>query len=596
MRHADTARGADRNAGLRWVSRIVATVFIGLGLSLVWLVVSALVTIGALSEARDSANALQRELGSGDTAALANNADAFAGHASRAHVFSRDLIWQAAGTLPFIGPNFAAITATATAADEIGTRGLPQLTSLTTLIDPGKLAPVNGVIDTAPLIEAQPNTAEAAASFTEAVALMNTIDDSTLLPQLAEQIVSAQDALGEANAAVSSLNSIAQLAPAMLGAEGPRNIVLMFQNLAEARSTGGIPGAFALITTNQGSMSLAAQASTSDFGAFEPPVMNLPAGTRSLFGSTPAVRIQDVNYTPDFALTGQLTGAMWQQQFGQPVNSVVSVDPLVLSYVLEATGPLALPTGEELNSGNAVQLLLSDVYARYPNPADQDAFFAEVAALVFERVASGNVDGEKLVAALVRAGAEHRVYVWNSDPAEQALLAGTTLATLAPQQNASQIGYGLYLNDQTGSKMSTYLSTVVEPTMQVCRVDGLAELELTLTMTNTAPADAASTLPSYVTGGGAFGTLPGNIRTQVLLYGPEPSFWEPAVRDGQTLNAFTVIESASLVQTFEVTLAPGESTTFVLRNQVAAGANVAPELLATPLPTLKVNNWQTTTC
>lgn len=596
MRHAEGSRGAHRAGDVRWARTTIIVLLGGLGLSIVWLVVSALITVASLSAARDAASAMQQHLGSGDVEALTRDANEFAGAATRAHVFSRDLIWQLAGTMPFIGENFRAITVTATAAHEVGEHGLPPLTSLTTLIDPKEFAPVNGVINTSPLIEAQPHTAEAAAAFTDATTLVNTVDDTALLPPLTEQIVAAQGALNDASAAVSSLNALAKLAPAMLGADGVRSTVLLFQNLAEARATGGIPGAFALVTTNQGSISLDAQASTSDFDVFEPPVMSLPVGTRSLFGSTPAQRIQDVNYTPDFALTGQLTQAMWQQKFGQQVDSVVSLDPLVLSYVLEATGPVTLPTGEELNAGNAVQLLLSDVYARYPNPADQDAFFAAVAALVFEQVASGNVDGQKLVAALVRAGAEHRVYVFNSNAAEQQLLAGTTLATLVPQQSAHTTGFGLYLNDQTGSKMDTFLQASVDPAVRACQVDGGPEFEFTLTLTNSAPAHAATSLPEYVTGGGWFGTASGNIRTQVLLYGPENSAWLPAQRDGNAIDAFTVIDAASMVQTVEVTLAPGESTKLKFTNVASAGAPSNIELLTSPLPSMKVNIAQTMTC
>ena len=45
-----------------------------------------------------------------------------------------------------------------------------------------------------------------------------------------------------------------------------------------------------------------------------------------------------------------------------------------------------LPTGDQLTADNAVQLLLSDVYARYPVPAHQDLFFAAAADAVFDAV------------------------------------------------------------------------------------------------------------------------------------------------------------------------------------------------------------------
>lgn len=51
-----------------------------------------------------------------------------------------------------------------------------------------------------------------------------------------------------------------------------------------------------------------------------------------------------------------------------------------------------------------------------------------------------------------------------------------------------------------------------------CRADGSQAVTVEVTLTNTAPADAAS-LPPYVTGGGNVVPV-GEVRTNVLLYAP----------------------------------------------------------------------------
>ncbi|TFB67457.1 DUF4012 domain-containing protein [Cryobacterium sp. Hz9] len=45
------------------------------------------------------------------------------------------------------------------------------------------------------------------------------------------------------------MNRAVQLLPAMLGADGQRSYLLLFQNNPEVRATGGLPGAFAEIST-----------------------------------------------------------------------------------------------------------------------------------------------------------------------------------------------------------------------------------------------------------------------------------------------------------------------------------------------------------
>ncbi|WP_420898141.1 DUF4012 domain-containing protein [Cryobacterium suzukii] len=53
----------------------------------------------------------------------------------------------------------------------------------------------------------------------------------------------------ETSATLEGMNRAATLLPAMLGATEPRNYILLFQNPAELRSTGGIPGALELRST-----------------------------------------------------------------------------------------------------------------------------------------------------------------------------------------------------------------------------------------------------------------------------------------------------------------------------------------------------------
>jgi hypothetical protein len=42
----------------------------------------------------------------------------------------------------------------------------------------------------------------------------------------------------------------------MLGQNGPKRYFLAFQNNAEARGTGGLPGAFAIIEANHGKLAI----------------------------------------------------------------------------------------------------------------------------------------------------------------------------------------------------------------------------------------------------------------------------------------------------------------------------------------------------
>ena len=95
--------------------------------------------------------------------------------------------------------------------------------------------------------------------------------------------------------------------------------------------------------------------------------------------------------------------AWWAEEFGGDIDAVISFDPVALSYLLNATGPLQLPTGETLTAENAVPLLLKDAYVAYPNGVDSDLFFAGAATTVFDSLTAGAAAPAPMVGAIVRA-------------------------------------------------------------------------------------------------------------------------------------------------------------------------------------------------
>ena len=357
-------------------------------------------------------------------------------------------------------------------------------------------------------------------------------------------------------------NNVVQLAPAMLGHDGARNYVLLFQNNAELRAGGGIPGAVALLQANDGAISLGDQAAGASFGPYDKPVLPLTPGTESLYGNITGRYMQDVNLTPRFDVTGALAREMWKQKFGQQVDGVLAIDPVTLGYILRATGPVQLATGDTLTSDNAVKLLLSDVYAKYPDPSVQDAFFASAASAVFDKVSSGGFDAKKLVAALTEGAGEGRLRLWSADSAEQRRIAGTAVAGTLPTASKQTREFGVYLNDGTAAKMDYYLDKKISVGSSVCRKDGRPTSVVEVTLKNTAPADAATSLPRYVTGGGDFGTEPGKIKTLVAVYAPSNAIYLGASQDGKAAGLQTTVDGDHPVAQLRTLLAPGQSTTF----------------------------------
>jgi hypothetical protein len=131
-----------------------------------------------------------------------------------------------------------------------------------------------------------------------------------------------------------------------------------------------------------------------------------------------------------------------------------------------------------------------------------------------------------------------------------------------PTESASSREFAVYLNDGTGSKMDYYLEKTVSVGSSVCRKDGRPTSIVEVTIKNTAPADAATSLPEYVTGGGDFGVEPGRIKTLIATYAPEGAIFLGATKDGKTTAVQTATDGGHPVAQLQTLLAPGQSLTY----------------------------------
>ncbi|MFB2580920.1 DUF4012 domain-containing protein [Herbiconiux sp. P15] len=559
-----------------------------------WIGVRGYLAAEELQAAVPLASRIQSEFASGDVEKATATSQQLVDHARAAADLTGDPVWRLGELVPWAGPNLTAVRQAASITDSVASDAVYPLVSNVSDIGVDSFQPVNGAVNLAPLVAAQPTVASARTVLSEAATQARAIETEGTIDLISEAVGKLRDSVVEADGLIQGVDRAVTLIPRMLGADGDRNYLLLFQNPAELRSGGGITSALAQISTTAGSVSLTQQASGSDF-RYADPVLPLPAESEALYGDRAARFVQNTTLVPQFDLSGQIAATMWADRFGTQTDGAIAFDPVALSYLLEATGPITLPsTGIELTSENAVQFLLSDVYAQFEEPSVQDAVFAEAAKTVFDRVSSGGLDPAKLVAALVRAGEEGRFKLWSSHPEDQAVLENTSLAGGLPTTEPGSTGIGVYLNDATGAKMDYYLDTAVAIEGTQCRADGRPTIRVEVTLTSTAPADAGAVLPAYVTGGGTFRVTPGNVKTIVYVYGPEGVNPDEAVLisdidpglDGAEF--FSARDQTRLVAGFPVELAPGESRTVTVEYVAQTGdsADVTPVITPGVNPTV----------
>jgi len=383
--------------------------------------------------------------------------------------------------------------------------------------------------------------------------------------------------LDDAASLTSLARTLTELAPPALGSDGPRNYLLMFQNNAEARALGGNPAILVLVKVSDGAISLERQASSLDFPRGGEPPLALDPALFTVYPESFPRFVMDITARPHFPTAAVLAKAYWEQAFGDVIDGVVSFDPVALGYLLDATGPVTLATGDQLTGDNAVSLLLSDVYARYEDPRMQDAFFGSAADSIFEAITGGEFDPRVAVAALVKAVDERRLLLWSDDPTEQDFVASTPLSGILPSSNDDETVVGVYYMDQSSSKIDYYLDTDVTVDSDQCTAS-MPTFSVSAHLSSRLTQEQADALPAYVISGwwGSEKSL-----TDVYLVGPVGATFIDT--DNPDLLTVTGTDDGRPVARLAVFLRPGEEATVSARFAGVEGEYGPLTFVGTPM-------------
>lgn len=562
----------------RWVGWTIGILLALLVIALGWVTIRGIGAVNDLQQVAKDSSRLKTAIAAADITSAEPIAESIAHHAQSAHELTSDPIWQAFGVVPWIGPNFRAVSEVAEIADDVAQKALTPMLDVAEEFDLAGLGFSGGAIDLEPFAAIEAPLGEASAALTAAQLQAQHIDEDATVGPLADAVREMRTTVTQAANAVGALHGAAVLLPTMLGGEGPRNYVLAMQNNAELRSSGGIIGSSALLHAENGKITLQQQASTPDFPALDTP-LPVSDSTVALFEDRPGRFMQNITSIPDFSEAGPTIAARWEGRFGGTVDGVIAVDTVVAANLMKATGDLSFGSFTA-TPDTIVSILLSEIYAKIPDPRAQDAVFAEAASALFGAALSGG-EPKALIGALSESADEHRIRIWSAHEDEQKVLSASTLGGTIPEDSSDATYVGVLVNDSTGGKMDYYTRASISTAIGTCQ--GEPTTQLRVTWTNDAPADAATTLPEYVTANGWYGVPVGSVRTLIALYGPEGATPSHIDRDGEQDGVQTTVLDGRAVVQHEVLLAPGESTTITIEFQGTGAGERLTQVLHTPM-------------
>ena len=587
-------RLADLPQGVKWgalAALFVVVIFIG------WLGLQGLTAKSNLEQARDSAEQAKDALLSGksdDATRFAENAQF---HARQAQTATHSLPWNIAAAVPLIGSPLKTTQQISDVVVGLADDVLLPGATMGAGLSPDKL--IDGTrLDLKSLRAEQPRLTELAAAAAKLDSQAQAISSPGYVPLISDARSQLQDQTSRLAQLLGNSSIAAQLAPSMLGADGPRSYLLAFQTPAEARGTGGLLGGFGILRFDNGIPTIDTLGSNVELGGncedwrgYDCTVRN-PGSTaevdlgpefNAVYGwAKPLTDFRNSNLSPHFPYAAQIWKSMWDKRFGVNVDGVIALDPVVLSYVLGAIGPVTLTDGEVINEGNVVELTMSTAYIRFSN--DQNArkkYLQDIASAVVKKMTGPVQSPRQLIDALGKAAGERRISVWSASQADQKLLEETPLAHVVPDDEAPYAQ--LVVNNLAGNKMDYYLERDVEYTADNCDGD-MRNSTITVRLTNTA---TDRPLPDNVAGmsgllnpdgTGPLTAPPGTMVSSVRVLVTKGARLLGVTSNGKRTTAFTNVENGRPSFEVQVAIPPGQSgeLNFRLSEPTSAGEARVP--------------------
>ncbi|NLG55365.1 MAG: DUF4012 domain-containing protein [Rhodococcus sp.] len=592
------ASGSRTTAGRRkqilWAGAAGAVVAIGF---VGWLGYTAVAAKDALETAQEYAGTTKDALlrGDGDAAMLAaGDADRYAEKAAR---LTTNVPWTVASAVPWLGSPFESTTQIADVVHGLTGEVLIPAAEAGSTLSPDSLLSDGGTVQLAPLREAAPvlaSTSEAAQRWDERA---QAIPEPSYLATIADARIQLQEQVTELTSLLYTTSLAADIAPGMLGLDGPRTYFLAFQTNAEARGTGGLVGGFGIVRAEDGTVKvddlgsnveLPAADGRADYAAALAPAADLGPEFASQWGRSGALfDFRNSNLSSHFPYAAQIWRGMWANETGHVVDGAIATDPVALSYILEATGPIVMPDGQRVSADNVVELTQSELYARFAddNRGRKDYLQAIAGAVVAEM--SGSISSpQKLLDALGRAAGEGRLAVWSANDQEQSVLASTPLGHAIPDDDAPYAA--VVVNNHSGNKLDYYLSREIEYTAGSCDGD-VRESRVRVRLTNDTPFVE---LTDYVAGQAQnqLGVAKGTNVSWLSLVATKGATLKSVTVDGRQALSLPGREVGHPMFDVIVPVPQGGSTDieFVMEEPTAAGEARVPVQPLVDTPSVKV--------
>ena len=266
------------------------------------------------------------------------------------------------------------------------------------------------------LVRGQSLGGVAFASLADAANRASRLSTEGLVASLARQVVSAQSLMRRLAPVLDGGRAFLPLLSYL--ASGDHRILVVSQDGAELRPTGGFAGSFGIIDVGPAGLRLEVYR---DVYTLPMPAHRVTPPPGALM--THSFSFRDANWWIDFPTSARAMLRFWSLQGQAPVDGIIAIDTVTIGNLLAATGPVSVPSHGTFTSADLLTRLLYIVEIKQGGQADRKNVLAALASQLEKRLLGSRLaELAKSASALSQSADAKHIQTYFTDPRAQAVM------------------------------------------------------------------------------------------------------------------------------------------------------------------------------
>jgi hypothetical protein len=506
----------DRRPPRRRRRRLVVSVLAILGILGILALVEGFVLLGVRSDleaGRTAARNARSALTNGDPTQARVDFERAQMRFDDALDTARTPLGRVVAWVPFVGNSLDVAAGLAEAGVHVARAGQVLSDAIGGLPDGlGSLAPRGGRLPLDAFATLAAATRDARTEAEAARAAVERTPTSFLPGRVLEARWDAEQEVGEVARALAAGDLLLQELPSFAGGNGVRRYLVLPQNPAELRGSGGFWGAYAVLTFRDGRPTFSSVEPTStlpEVTADEVPPPNPDyRGIYDPFGG--AASWDNMNMSPDFPSVARAALGNYAAAVGPHLDGVIAADPFALKPMLALTGPVPVPgIGRTIDANTVVRFTTNEAYRLFGNSTERKEALGAVATGVLGRFFALEGHGKARLRAIAEAASGGHLLVYSTDGSfERGLDLAGAAGVFAPEGAGDVLA--VTDNNAAAAKIDFWATRTIQYAVSLGG-DHEAIADLEVSIRNDAPSAGA---PRYLIGPVVKGADPGD---QVLF-------------------------------------------------------------------------------